>query len=93
MIRADDEQDVFAAGIEPGHSFGDLAHIFVGAADRRAMRRRAQRRVVAGVVGLRQPQQGQSRGALTQNLGAEAFGNGGVAGVALGDREPLVGRQ
>ena len=48
---------------------------------------------MAGIIRLREPQQRHGRRAAAQHLVAEPLGRGGVAGLALGDREPVFGRQ
>src|SRR5690242_8854149 len=49
------------------------------------MLRRTERRMMAGIVGLRQPQDRDGRGALFEHIAAEALGHRAIAGDPLGE--------
>ena len=90
VIRTHEEEHVVAGGAQlAGHGEhpGDTA---IRGGDRRAMRRRAEWGVVAGVVGLRQPQHRERRAPLAQDLVAEARGHRRVARLAQLDLELLA---
>ena len=73
-------------GIEPPHRLEHLPHAAVGVSDRVAVPRRAERRMVAAVIGLRKPHDRQRRRPLLDDFAAEPLGHRAVA------VQPLVQR-